>query len=58
MVKHQTLDFGLGHGLRGVRRSPVSGSTLGAESSGDVPPLPFSQLMLSLKKKKSFYELL
>ena len=30
-VKYPTLDFGLGHYLKGVRSSPMLGSTLGME---------------------------
>ena len=32
-VKHLTLDFGSGHGLRVMRWNPMSGSKLGTESA-------------------------
>ena len=52
LVKHLTLDFSVGHDLRVVRSSPVSGSALSKESAlhslSLSLPLPLSQ---KIKKK-------
>jgi len=61
-VKRPALDFGSGHDLRDVRSSPLSGSTLSAESAWDSLSLPlplpclhthtFSFSKIKLKKNK------
>jgi len=52
-VKPARLDFGSGHDPRVMGPSPMSGSLLNAESTGDslplLPPLPFPLLFLSNK---------
>jgi len=52
MVKHLTLDFGLGHDLRVMRSSPLSGSLLGVEPAWDS--LSTSPSAPSATSKKSF----
>ena len=39
LVKHPTFDFGSGHDLRVMRRSPMLGSMLSGESAS-LPLLP------------------
>ena len=57
LVKHPTLDFGLGHDLRDMRSSPTLGSGLSAEAAWvspsftlAPPPVHAKEILKILKK--------
>ena len=55
LVKHRTLGFGSGHGLRVLRLSSALGPVLSVESACPSAPPPTCVLSLSLKINKSHF---